>query len=45
MNPFAEFSQSQLQDMYFYYAAYRDKYCRVNETCAAEIGIVEFYLA
>jgi hypothetical protein len=43
MKPFDGFTQEQMQDLYFNYAAYRDAYCRANGTCCADIGIVEFY--
>lgn len=36
-------SESQMRDVYFHYAAYRDEYCKSNETCRAEFGIIEFY--
>lgn len=41
--PFAGFTIPQMQDMYFYYVRYRDKYCTENNTCMAPIGVVEFY--
>lgn len=40
---FADFTESQLRDMYFYYAKYRDDYCTINNTFRSKIGIGEFY--
>jgi len=42
--PFDGFTQPQLLDMYFYYTAYRDAYCSENNTFAADIGIIDFYM-